>query len=151
MNGEQSAVGKQLSAALSACVDALGYSRNAIALTEAHIGCHAMCPKGRVLEAIDGALALAKKSGVVPTHSANGEGVKSEQSAISSQPPATTTTMLQHYAFQSVKVGVAKIAIRAYRCKSCGSDFHIENCPHFCPQCGSQVVVTRAFGGGEAK
>ena len=54
--------------------------------------------------------------------------------------------LLMHYAIPSVnlpelaRVGIAKIAMFAFRCDGCQSDFHIDERPNFCPICGSMIT-----------
>lgn len=60
--------------------------------------------------------------------------------------------LLMHYAIPSenlpelAQVGVAKIAIFAFRCRDCGEDFHIDQKPSFCPECGVKFDFVSEFG-----
>jgi len=51
-----------------------------------------------------------------------------------------------HYAIEDAQVGVAKVAIFAFRCGECGKDFHIDHRPNFCPKCGVTLEEERYFG-----
>ena len=61
-------------------------------------------------------------------------------------------TLKLHYAIPSeglpelATVGVAHIAIFAFRCGNCDCDFHIDRKPEFCPQCGANFDQEDAFG-----
>ena len=43
--------------------------------------------------------------------------------------------LFMHYRVAST-VGLSKVDIFAFRCKTCSTDFHIDRKPVFCPQCG---------------
>jgi rRNA maturation endonuclease Nob1 len=55
-------------------------------------------------------------------------------------------TFLMHYAVENVQVGVARVAIFAFRCGDCSDDFHIDHRPNFCPKCGTPWTKERTFG-----
>lgn len=62
------------------------------------------------------------------------------------------TMLLMHYAIPCerldnlVTVGIARIAIFAYRCGACSEDFHIDDKPIFCPFCGQRFTGEKPFG-----
>ena len=63
------------------------------------------------------------------------------------------TTLFMHYALPSenlpmlARVGVADVAMFAFRCGACSKDFHIGFKPQFCPSCGIKFETEREFGG----
>jgi len=60
--------------------------------------------------------------------------------------------LLMHYAIPSeglpklAKVGIVDIAIFAWRCGLCKSDFHLDQKPKFCPECGTEFTGEERFG-----
>lgn len=60
--------------------------------------------------------------------------------------------LLMHYSIPSenlpelARVGIAEIAIFAFRCGGCSEDFHIDRKPNYCPACGTYFIAERAFG-----
>jgi rRNA maturation endonuclease Nob1 len=68
--------------------------------------------------------------------------------------------LLMHYAIPSkglpqlapqlAKVGIAYVAMFAWRCGSCNSDFHLDKKPSFCPVCGTKFTREERFGKGAA-
>ena len=59
--------------------------------------------------------------------------------------------LFMHYAIPSenlpdlAQVGIAKIAIFAFRCGDCQEDFHIDRKPDYCPKCGAYFVMCSEF------
>jgi rRNA maturation endonuclease Nob1 len=56
------------------------------------------------------------------------------------------TRLLQHYAIEDARVGVATIKIMGLRCANCMADFNIDKEPKYCPECGTQVSCILPFG-----
>jgi rRNA maturation endonuclease Nob1 len=60
--------------------------------------------------------------------------------------------LLMHYALPSerlpdlAKVGIAYVAMFAWRCGNCNVDFHLDRKPGFCPVCGTEFTREEAFG-----
>jgi rubrerythrin len=60
--------------------------------------------------------------------------------------------LLMHYAIPSeglpdlAKVGVAHVAMFAWRCGNCNVDFHLDRKPKFCPVCGTEFTTEETFG-----
>ena len=60
--------------------------------------------------------------------------------------------LLMHYAIPSdrlpdlAKVGIAYVAMFAWRCGNCNRDFHLDLKPVFCPTCGAKFDRERTFG-----
>jgi len=65
--------------------------------------------------------------------------------------------LLMHYAVPSeglpelATVGVAKVAMFAFRCGECREDFHIDHKPNYCPKCGVYFVMCSEFGQGRKR
>jgi rRNA maturation endonuclease Nob1 len=57
-----------------------------------------------------------------------------------------------HYAVPSenlpdlAKVGIACVAMFAWRCGDCHVDFHLDRKPRFCPGCGTEFTREVKFG-----
>ncbi len=62
------------------------------------------------------------------------------------------SALLMHYAIPSenlpelAKVGVAYVAMFAWRCGNCNKDFHLDLKPTFCPVCGTEFTREGRFG-----
>lgn len=60
--------------------------------------------------------------------------------------------LLMHYAIPSeglpslAKVGIAYVAMFAWRCGNCNGDFHLDRKPTFCPVCGTKFDSEGTFG-----
>ena len=60
--------------------------------------------------------------------------------------------LLMHYAIPSeglpqlAKVGIAYVAMFAWRCGNCNVDFHLDRKPTFCPVCGTKFTSEATFG-----
>ena len=60
--------------------------------------------------------------------------------------------LLMHYAIPSeglpqlAKVGIAYVAMFAWRCGNCNVDFHLDRKPMFCPVCGTKFTSESTFG-----
>lgn len=60
--------------------------------------------------------------------------------------------LLMHYAIPSerlpdlAKVGIASVAMFAWRCGNCSVDFHLDRKPKFCPVCGTEFTREETFG-----
>ncbi len=51
-----------------------------------------------------------------------------------------------HYAIEDAQVGLARVAIFAFRCGACSEDFYIDHRPNFCPKCGTKLDREEYFG-----
>lgn len=63
----------------------------------------------------------------------------------------STTCFRMHYAIPDAQVGVCKIAMFAFRCGFCDTDFHIDFTPKFCPNCGLYFAEEKMFGESSSK
>jgi rubrerythrin len=60
--------------------------------------------------------------------------------------------LLMHYAIPNeglpelATVGLAKVAMFAFRCGVCSIDFHVDHKPNFCPWCGVYFEICSEFG-----
>lgn len=60
--------------------------------------------------------------------------------------------LLMHYAIPSerlpnlAKVGISYVAMFAWRCGNCNSDYHLDCKPTFCPKCGTRFTSEDVFG-----
>jgi hypothetical protein len=62
------------------------------------------------------------------------------------------TKLLMHYAIPSerlpnlAKIGIAYLAVFAWRCAKCSEDFHLDRKPRYCPACGTEFTCEGRFG-----
>jgi hypothetical protein len=60
--------------------------------------------------------------------------------------------LLMHYAIPSerlpdlAQIGVARVAMFAFRCGDCEEDFHMDHKPVYCPRCGVCFTACYEFG-----
>lgn len=60
--------------------------------------------------------------------------------------------LLMHFAIPSqrfpdvAKIGIARVAIFAWRCGSCNVAFYLDRKPAFCPMCRAEFTSEEAFG-----